>query len=240
MTTDCDSTAQALLVLLREKSCDIAPLWVDQLVSAQAACGGFPTYCPTTDNGAPENGWQVPHPDVTLIVTLLLNRLGGPMSALARAEAWLRAQTLNGIVLSYWWASPAYSAWAQARSGFLASQAAKWAMTALPLEAGIPDLPMLLATAVFAGETDQTSTAAAQLIAQQQSDGSWPCDPCLRVTDPAQCQPSPTAAGRLYAGNRRIFATAHAAAALDEYRRALSHRLAGNAERPPPCPSPSP
>jgi hypothetical protein len=45
-------------------------------------------------------------------------------------------------------------------------------------------------------------------------DGSWPCAPCLRVTDPHEHVTHPHLRGTCYADGRRIFSTAHAVAAL--------------------------
>lgn len=220
---DCDSTAQALLVLHRH-GYRIRDSWIAEIAGAQSPCGGFPTYRPTGPDGAPESGWQAPHPDVTLVVVRMMNRLGILPAERARAEQWLTTQAKGGVVPTYWWTTPAYGLWAQAQAGFEAAAARDAAVQLLPSSGAVPDLPMLLFAAsggAAAGDSSAEATvdnackqAMVALLSQQRADGSWDCAPRLRVTDPDVFRSSVDARGRVYSGQRRVFSTAHAIAAL--------------------------
>jgi hypothetical protein len=238
---DCDSTAQALLVLHRH-GYRIRDAWIAEIAGAQSPCGGFPTYRPTGPNGTPESGWQAPHPDVTLVVVRMMDRMGILPAERARAAQWLTTQAKGGIVPAYWWTTPAYGLWAQAQAGFEPDAALQTALQLLPSSGAVPDLPMLLVAAspgaascnasagAAAGDSsagaaagDSSAEAAAEracqqamiaLLSQQRADGSWDCAPRLRVTDPDVFRSSVDARGRVYSGQRRVFSTAHAIAAL--------------------------
>jgi hypothetical protein len=213
---DCDSTAQALLVLHAHGH--RAPQHIGQwLLSAQTGAGGFPTYaseCART----PRTGWHDPHGDVTLLVVEALRRLGLGHYPCERALEWLEASTAGPLVRSYWWPSPAYSAWSQARTGFRLAAAAARARDIVGRAADVPELAMLVAAAVHdeGFTTDVAGRAARILLAQQRGDGAWTCSPCLRVTEPSVASHSEELPGPIFAGERRVLSTAHAVAALNE------------------------
>jgi hypothetical protein len=212
---DCDSTAQALMAVHRF-GLPLPASSLDLLLAAQRRDGGFPTYSSALDM-AP-TGWHSSHADVTAIVLMAMRRLSAPPASLERAEAWLRAHGPQGLLISYWWPHPAYGLWTQARSGFEAGAAARSAVALLGEGTGEPWLAMLLAAA--AGERSPSIEASkARLLRGQRVDGSWPCAPCLRVTDPRCDVATQSNPGRSYADRRRIFSTAHAVAALARLER---------------------
>lgn len=212
---DCDSTAQALLAVNRF-GLPYPRAALDWLVGAQRTEGGFPTYTSATDNLV-RNGWHAPHPDVTAVVIMALRRLNGPAEAIARGEAWLAAQARGGVLPAYWWSGAEYGLWVQSRAGFEATTAARVAAQLLPGARVQPLLAML--TIAASREGSGFNSALAALLEGQDRDGSWPCAPCLRVTD-WRCDAANVAnPGTTYKDRRRVFSTAYAVAALS---RALS------------------
>jgi hypothetical protein len=219
---DLDSTAQALMVLQRHCR-RIERSWTDFVLAHQAPSGGFPTYAPSGPDGAPAHGWQAAHPDVTLIAAELLRRLGRD-SERERAFTYLRTVGgSRGVVPPYWWNTHAYTAWASVRAGFAVATASTEARCMLSQgTASMPALAMLLsASAADQPAPHDLRRGLASVLAQQAEDGSWPCDPCLRVTDPNVFAASAAAQGRQYAGMRRVLSTAHAVAAIVDAAAAL-------------------
>ncbi|HUB74873.1 MAG TPA: hypothetical protein VL979_12670 [Solirubrobacteraceae bacterium] len=210
---DSDSSAQALIVLHRAGQ-EIAPAWVERLLAAREEDGGFATFLPSAPGGRAYGWWEMPHADVTLIALDALARLGGHEQACAAARAWLAGQAVDGVLPAYWWTSPAYSLWAQARAGFDPAGGARIARGLLAQERRPVYLAMLLAAALAGeGASQQSDAAAAALLRVRLADGSWPCHPCLRTTDPGHAGGF-DAPGRVYADRFRAFSTAHAVAAL--------------------------
>lgn len=209
---DLDSTAQALMALQRHGRA-IDRNWIDFVLAQQAPSGGFPTYPPTGPSGQPAHGWQAVHPDVTLIVMELLRRLGREAE---RERALLYLRTLgDDVVAPYWWNTRAYAAWASVRAGFETATTSAVARELLAHGASsMPTLAMLLSAAGDTLTQAERTTTLARLLGQQLADGSWPCDPCLRVTNPASAAASEAAPGRQFAGNRRVLSTTHAVAAI--------------------------
>jgi hypothetical protein len=100
---------------------------------------------PRSNPPAPRTWWEMPHADVTLMAVEALRRLdlaeqqrpptelrGGanvwPSTEQQRHRAtdWLASQLKDDVLPAYWWPNPAYSLWAQARTGFnLAATAAR-------------------------------------------------------------------------------------------------------------------
>jgi hypothetical protein len=187
---------------------------IDWLLAAQSPSGGFPTY-PPPRGSEPANGWQREHPDVTLMVAEALRRLDVEPAIQNQALRWLEATTGEPLIRSYWWSSPAYAAWAQARTGFRADEAGEKAALLIRGHFGVPVLPMLITAARRSGHLIGVlrKQALTTLIAEQWKDGSWPCQHCLRVTD-ASHNDAGNLDGPIFAGARRIFSTAHAVAAL--------------------------
>jgi len=214
VAVDCDSTAQALLVLHRFGR-DVPAFLLETLVRAQHRDGGFPTY---DTNGAVASGWHTAHPDVTAIAVEMLSRHGRTQSV-ERASRWLEAQDPAAGFASYWWDGPHYGLWARARAGLLRPAAADAAAAALRETRSAPHVAqaVVAALALRLSEED-VRDAVHQLLRTQLSDGSWPCAPCLRITDPHERLTHPQLRGTCYADGRRIFSTAHAVAALASVR----------------------
>jgi hypothetical protein len=207
---DCDSTAQALLVL-HAAGRSVAG-WVETLVAAQHESGGFPTF--PSQHGVTD-GWRAPHPDVTAVVVTALARLATAESARRRALQWLNSLAQSKELIAYWWPGEAYMRWACANLHAAAPGEAPPAPPAHSHRITVPDTPMLITADSKLGLTNPAlNETVAGLIALQRRDGSWPCTPCLRLTDPRMLACTPHASGKCYAGRRRMFATAHAVAAL--------------------------
>lgn len=213
VAVDCDSTAQALMVLQRF-ALPYPSFLIHDLAAAQAAGGGYPTYVPPTAD-APRDGWQTVHAEVSAMVLECLRRAGGFDARVTRCTAWLAEVCDTGVLRSYWWSDPAYALWLQARVGLLSAQAAPALQALLASGCACPQLPMALSAALRLDDHEfDCALATRRILAAQLADGSWPCAPCLRVTDNRVFDASPEAAGLVAADKRRVFATAHAVAAL--------------------------
>ena len=225
---DSDSSAQALIVL-HGTGRAIAPEWVARLLDAREEDGGFATFLPSAPGGHAYGWWEMPHADVTLIALDALERLGGHEQVCEGSRAWLESRAVEGVLPAYWWTSPAYSLWAQARAGFDPPAGARVARGLLARERRPVYLAMLIAAALHGeGSSQQLDAAVARLLHARHEDGSWPCDPCLRTTDPAHAGGF-DAPGRVYADRFRACSTAHAVAAL-----ARAHDARERGEPPAP------
>lgn len=208
---DSDSTAQALLVLHRfDRS--VPEFLVESLLRAQLPCGGFATYAPS--NGR-VNGWQCAHEDVTIIVIETLRRYGHVELA-QPALNWLDTPSAEATFASYWWLGPQYGLWARARTGLHSPRLARAVAAAFADARSTPQIAQTLAAslALQVAHHPLEAEATLQLLRTQLSDGSWPCSPCLRATEPSEVKTGPTMRGQCYADQRRIFSTAHAVAAV--------------------------
>lgn len=214
---DCDSTGQALLVLQRRASVTGFDRHLDWLLRSQTEKGGFPTYIRTDPTG-----WAKPHPDVTLAVADLLGR-AGLRAQQRRALDWVESSSPPAPVASYWWNTDAYNLCLQSKVGHHRAPAAALARRRLrERRARSPETAMLLLAALADGPVEGTMmTAGRNLQRMQLADGSWPCAPCLRVTDPAEHELGAKLRGRVYAGRLRVFSTAYALAALARFAKAL-------------------
>ncbi|MBA3512321.1 prenyltransferase/squalene oxidase repeat-containing protein [Sphingomonas sp.] len=208
---DCDSTAQALLAVHRF-GLPYPPGALDWLLAAQRPEGGFPTY-PMYSDGPVCDGWHAAHPDVTAVVILALRRLNAPADRIGRAERWLGAQAVGGLLPAYWWRDPGYGLWVQTRAGIDAAHASSAAARLLGDSRTQPLLAMLTIAAADEGHRGMAAAIPA-LLDNQDHDGSWPCSPCLRVTNRRCHTASAANPGRVYSDRRRVFATAYALAAL--------------------------
>lgn len=218
---DCDSTAQALMAAHRF-AIPIPMFLLQNLVGTQLPCGGFPTYPPPAPIHKPGNGWQMAHPEVSAVVSEALRRVGGCESSLERCLCWVRSQLRCGVLPTYWWSDHQYGLWVQARTGLLTSEASHAVEFLLRQATGIPALPFVLTAAAELPVSDDTlCTLIRTLLREQNADGSWNCQPCLRVTSPNWFQATPDAQGGLAADRRRIFSTAHSIAALFRVRKRL-------------------
>jgi len=217
---DCDSTAQALMVLNRFEV-PIAPFLIRFLVESQETGGGFPTYPPPMPC-RPCNGWQVAHPEVSAIVIKALSRIGGYDSAVQSGLQWVRSTLDDGILPGYWWRGKQYGLWAQARTGLLSDEAADAVGDALSMSNDVPMLPFILIAAVELNiPWDRLSAAVRKLLVEQKADGSWDCRPCLRLTSQNCYEAAAEAPGAVFADRRRVFSTAHAVAALHRIRKQI-------------------
>ena len=218
---DCDSTAQALMALHRF-GMPIKMFLLKNLVATQLPCGGFPTYPTPVPTENPGNGWQMAHPEVSAVVIEALRRVGGFESNLERCLLWVKAQLNRGVLPSYWWSGYHYGLWVQARTGLLTAETSRAAEDMLRQPTGIPPLPLVLTAAAEMPISEETLCSAARvLLHEQNADGSWNCQPCLRVTSQKWFHTTINAPGDIAADKRRIFSTAHSVAALFRVRKRL-------------------
>jgi len=215
---DYDSTAQALLVLQRHgiEGPDFIHRWLRR---GQGSDGGFPTYPPGAEG--PLHGWQAEHPDTTQMAALYLVRHGHEEAA-ERAIRWLASLSTGGVTPSYWWSGPGYGWWLGRRLGQTGPPASVLEAT-LRSSHSVPDLAFTVSVAMGRVTGDVIDTALVRLLALQRADGSWPCAPCLRVTDQRHHRAGEDAPGRVHADTRRVLSTAHAVAALSEMRSGRPH-----------------
>jgi len=218
---DCDSTAQALMVLHRF-GISVPPFLLQNLMASQLPSGGFPTYPHPPAVDKPQNGWQIAHPEVSAIVSEALRRVGGEKRTLERCLSWVRAQVTSGVLPSYWWVGCHYGLWVQARAGFLTTESDSAIKTALMNSMEVPGFAMVATAATGLLDNEQRLYSLARmLLLQQNGDGSWNCQPCLRVTSQGWLQASAEAPGVVAADKRRVFSTAHCVAALSRLKRQI-------------------
>jgi hypothetical protein len=226
---DCDSMAQALMVLKRF-DLPIRRFLIQNLVDNQMTGGGFPTY-PPPPPGKPQNGWQVAHPEVSAIVIEALRRIGGYEDIVQRGQQWVQSRCERGVLHSYWWRGNQYGLWVQARTGLLSADSSEAVKAALRQPTGVPMLPFVLtAAAELSLVEEEIETAVRRLLLEQHADGSWDCQPCLRVTSKQWLRATPDAPGLVVADRRRVFSTAHALAALFQIRKNLVSATAASFE----------
>jgi hypothetical protein len=212
---DCDSTAQALIVLQRA-GVPIEDAWGAALIKYQDGGGGFATFDPSDGR---RDGWRRPHPDTTAAAIEALGRLGIEPQRRARAVDWLDSLRSSGGLVAYWWATPAYLCWCLSKTGLATEREAAIARDGLAASRSAPELPMLLQALGDRRDDAATLRAAVSILVEQQlADGSWRCAPCLRLTDPRGSSPSSRLSGRVYPANRRLLVTAHCVAALSRLR----------------------
>ena len=218
---DIDSTAQALIVLHRYGFLFDDFLLIN-LIKTQLSCGGFPTYSSQICSGQSKSGWEIAHPDTSAVVTELLRRVGRYEERLERCLHWLNSQLSCGVLHSYWWDGPFYGFWIQARTRLLTKESIPAIEEIIKQTTGIPQLPFLLTAATDLAVSKKIIRSAANiLLIDQNSDGSWMCHPCLRVTNKEWFRSTAIAPGKIYADRRRIFSTAHSVAALFRVRDTL-------------------
>jgi hypothetical protein len=211
---DLDSTAQALIVMHRFGQA-VPEAAMSRLLDAQQRDGGFPTFAPPFRGARPANGWQTAHPDVTAIVVELLRRVGGFDETRARALRWLATQQQDGVLPSYWWPGDGYGVWVQGRAGLTTAGSAAKALALLGAGPNPPWTGMALDAALY-GQLNPALRARTQanLLQTQCVDGSWACEPCLRVTDIRCFGAAAQAPGKVHRDRRRVFSTAHTIGAL--------------------------
>ncbi len=210
-----------------------------RLASFQNPDGGFATYLRTFQ----PNSWNASHPDITPMALLaLLTHPAGTYREPVRQgmEYVLRQRTASGLWHSFWWRSCLYGT--EASLALLDADGLQATSPAAPFPATLaqiePDnafeVALLLSgllygsygppgssvsgeprPAIPSGARDIARDLAGRLVREQQSDGSWPSAPILRITrrdcyDPWACGD----AGPLYADPHRLFTTATAVHAL--------------------------
>ena len=185
--------------------------WVEQLVRLQAPGGGYPTFRPTGIDAQPLHAWQRPHADVTVLMIEMMERLGPFKERQERAWSCGSGRARAGGTASVLVEGEAYALWVPARVGALTAAASRLAVARLVFAQGVPDVPMYLTAALADGKHCAVVEAGVtRLLQAQLVDGSWSCDPCLRVTDPTHMRAGPEAPGLVFGDRRRVFSTAHA------------------------------
>jgi len=248
---DADSTACALLFLARmdcpkeAKERAIACLLTHQ----RPQTGGIATF---RESGPIRNymgvgrwmgfgGWCHPHTEVTALAirALVASGWGGGETELSSAWDYIRQrQRADGSWTSYWWPSPHYTVLQAAtcaqllgdeQGALLAgnwalrtqSSEGTWGMPAVPISAFASALGLsMLAKARVAPAPIES--AARQLVAMQDADGSWPNDPILRIPLPSVIDPEKRhiwllgsrGIGIVVADQHRTFTSAACVAAL--------------------------
>ncbi|MBC8173486.1 MAG: hypothetical protein H7X71_06215, partial [Chitinophagales bacterium] len=203
VATDIDSTTQALLVLQR-MFYPFPSFLVDNILSAQTAEGGFPTYKKT--NLRP-NLWQDPHVDITFIVIELLKRIGGYEREIEKANVWLRKQQNEaGMFTCFWWDGDAYSIWAQYKTAYGSLLTPEKILQHMQDAKMLPDIAMLLPAAITFDLAHHHIMSYYNILANTQlQDGSWKCSPCLKVPH----RYIKNAACKIYRDDTRLLSTAH-------------------------------
>jgi hypothetical protein len=213
---DADSTARAILFL--RALGDAVPLHdYAALAKFQLESGDFSTY--RAFAGRP--GWCAGHPDVTVVaLRALLEALPPGHVILRRGRARLaRYVRETSNTLSYWWPSPLYMA---KELLLLQREDAAGFHLLLPRSSATSgascfDAALALEIAVLRGaRQDNAQANARRLASRQNSDGSWPSSPLLRITDPLSTQPGDRRfrASEIASDDRRIFTTATVMSAL--------------------------
>jgi hypothetical protein len=213
---DADSTARTILFL---RAID-APLPLRDyaaLAKFQLESGDFSTY--RAFAGRP--GWCAGHPDVTVVaLRALLEALPPGHVILRRGRARLaRYVRETSSTASYWWPSPLY----MAKELLLLQREDAAGFHLLLPRSSIPsddscfDAALALEIGVLRGAPQEKSFAKARRLASRQnSDGSWPTSPLLRITDPLSTQPGDRRfrSSEIASDDRRIFTTATVMSAL--------------------------
>jgi hypothetical protein len=221
---DADSTARAIL-FLRAMNADVPLKDYATLARFQLDSGDFATY--RAFEGRP--GWCRGHPDVTVVALRAMSDvIPAGHSILRRGHARLSEHVrATRSTASYWWASPFYMARELLDLWHADERAPRFALPRLRLarDAGCFDTALALEVATLqahrserrrAVASERRRAVASELADRQSADGSWPCAPILRVTDPH----SETHGDRRFrrseiaCDDRRLFTTATVIAAL--------------------------
>lgn len=209
---DADSTGWALRAL-DATGCPVETRDRDFLAMHWDTSGGVCTYLRGPD------GWGDPHHEVTPVAVLGL----GPAHP-DRVQAGLansaESRLPDGSWPAYWWTATHYSTMLhvemRAALGALTGdegpvvddQQSQRVRTSF-------DLACVVATAALGSlPAPITGTLAAELVAQQLPDGSWPASAGLRVTDPRTGRGGIPATGAVYSDQARVYTTATAVRAL--------------------------
>lgn len=238
---DADSTAWSILALTRS-GVELPDGAATALLSFQKPDGSFSTYQESTY----AHGWSEPHADVTAICLLAMIESPNSFTEAAihsTAEALVRLQRESGRWESYWWNTDLYAtahaARALSRTQELLARAesvdrrallrrrirsslksAKSHYRTLPEPFSIFALAhwLRLGNVISTSECAGASKASlSRLLQAQRSDGSWPAQPMLCLTDPYASQPNAAEARtRTFGDSGNLFTTASVISALSE------------------------
>jgi len=216
LSGDCSSTSQALMVL-QNHSLPIPQKAIQWILNQQNPEGGFPTY-PFKAN-SPFNNWSIPHADTTLEVIGALKRMGLARTKMSRALQWMNHTTKHRYLEAFWWEHPGYILWLQKKLSYNSNACIPLCRNILLNNAlSIPNLPFLLYQLGAASHPDALIHEAVEsILGIQQSDGSWLCQPCLKVTSFQKLPDFRQKTSPLYSGDKRIFSTAHTIACLYDF-----------------------
>ncbi|MDF1596037.1 MAG: terpene cyclase/mutase family protein [Acidimicrobiia bacterium] len=213
---DLDSTLQALLVIESEGLS--APRFLNEWVKdSQRSDGSYPTY--VTDAAAETTGWHAAHPDVTQMAAWYFRRMGDE-APYRKCLEWLERFARRWERPSYWWPGYGYSLWMD-RQIEPDPPPAHRAEEELAKSHSAPQSAFALAAAVGIVDRNQIERGVTRLLAQQLTDGSWWCDPCLRVTSRTVHEAAPIAPGLVAPDPYRVFSTAHCVASISAAHRWL-------------------
>lgn len=216
---DLDSTAQALFALYRKHYFTCVEL-IDYIITWQSKCGGFPTFKPSGPDMTAVSAWESPHPEVTAMMIYVLRRFGKKyQSNINKATNWLENQISSGLLPSYWFDGHEYGLWVLSLNDLLSQLAYRTALNLIISTEHIPALPMLVKVIMTKSNANHLVCRSVRtIVSKQLSDGSWECEPCLRVTNPHHYEPGCGKPGRVYADRRRVFSTVHSIYALHHSR----------------------
>ena len=223
--TDSDSCANVVL-FLAQADWDFPPHTYARLLSFQREDGGFRTYY----RQDPNDSWTHSHPCVTPVVARALLAVKPPSDPkMARAfDAILAAQRADGLWHSFWWETPLYSTMVNIEACLLAGVDFPREQLITTLEQQRPskvfDLALLLRCLALLDRP--MPSGAADLLARQNSDGSWPVAPILLFTTHESYEPwKDEDPGPLVPDHNRLFTTAMAIRALVTHHAALTESL---------------
>lgn len=206
---DADTTSFAILFLASSGQ-QVPEAAYNLLTQFQRPDGGFSTYLPEGES----NSWAVSHPDVTPLALLaLFTKPESFRIALDHGFEYIQQQkNPDGLWNSFWWDSFLYGT--EASLSFLYSQNLSIACPSsfsLIQPANAFEGALLISSMLYIDPMGLRSTIchlADNLIAEQQSDGSWKTVPILRITRRDCYDPwATTNPGPLFADPHRLFTT---------------------------------
>jgi squalene cyclase len=209
--TDADSTAWTLLLLSRVGCHEGARRRAASclLRHQRVESGGIATYGRPgpirrfmgVGRWMPFWGWCHAHSEVTAVAgrALTASPGGGDGPSIDAAWRFVRTQQKEaGYWSSYWWTSPHYAT-AQAvafatirRERDVVERAARWVLRNHAESAGSAFARATSLTILVNAATDPEAIARGvdDLVALQEADGGWPCQPILRIPVPADRDPN--------------------------------------------------
>lgn len=211
--SDADSTALAIQFLASENK-SIANACYRRLENFQRCDGGFSTYSDAVNLGS----WAMSHADVTPAAVLaMMTRSGTTCDSRIRAIQFVRrSQTQFGLWESFWWTSPLYStseSLSLLKSTHIEIDGTQTTVSLSQIRAQHAFESALLISSVLSlpgwPSTQRVYDLVADLLEQQQSDGSWKSGPMLRVTRRDCVEPWKSGdPDELFGDQNRLFTTA--------------------------------